>query len=79
VLAIELGAGRTRADQKIDPAAGFELHQTVGARVARGEPLVTVHAATPALAKAVEARVLQAFRLGASAPKPRKLVLERLR
>jgi len=79
VLAIELGAGRTRAEQKIDLAAGFELHSVVGDRVTRGASLVTVHAATKALAKQVEARVLRAFRLAASAPKRRQLVLERLR
>jgi pyrimidine-nucleoside phosphorylase len=79
VLAIELGAGRTRVDQKIDHAAGFELQATVGDPVERGEPLVTVHAATAALAKRVEARVLQAFTLTAKPPKKRPLVLERLR
>jgi len=77
VLAIELGAGRTRADQKIDPAAGFELAVTVGSRVARGAPLVTVHAASRALAKSVTARVSAALSLGARPARPRRLVLER--
>ena len=78
-LAIELGAGRTRADQKLDPAAGFELHANVGQRVERGAPLATIHAKSVALAQQVKARVSQAFDLGPRAPRPRKLVLERLR
>jgi pyrimidine-nucleoside phosphorylase len=78
VLAIELGAGRTRADQKIDPAAGFELAVTVGAQVARGEPLVTVHAKSRDLAKRVSNRVLAAFSLQTKAPRRRALVLDRL-
>jgi pyrimidine-nucleoside phosphorylase len=79
VLAIELGAGRTRADQKIDPAAGFELAATVGARVAKGEPLVTIHAASAAKAKQVEARVTAAFSVGKRAPRRSAFVLARVR
>ncbi len=79
VLAIELGAGRTRADQKIDPAAGFELHAPVGTHVLRGAALVTIHAATRALAKRVEARVAQAFSFDPRAPRPRALVLARVK
>jgi len=78
VLAIELGAGRTRADQKIDPAAGFELHAVVGTQVTRGAPLITIHAASRALAQRVQARVSQALSLGPRASRPRPLVLDRL-
>lgn len=77
-LAIELGAGRTRADQKIDPAAGFELQATVGARVARGADLLTIHAANAKLAQSVAGRVQAAFTLGARARKRRPLVLARV-
>jgi pyrimidine-nucleoside phosphorylase len=77
-LAIELGAGRTRADQKIDPAAGFELQVTVGERVARGGLLVTVHAASPVLAKSVEARVARAFSLGPRAAGKKSSILDRI-
>jgi pyrimidine-nucleoside phosphorylase len=79
VLAIELGAGRTHAEQQLDHAAGFELAATVGERVARGAPLITVHARSQPLAKSVAARVSQAFSVGLRAPRPRPFVLERLR
>ncbi len=78
VLAIELGAGRTRADQAIDPAAGFELHLGVGARVAKGEPLVTIHAKSRALAQRVETRVAEAFEVQARPARTRPLVLARV-
>jgi pyrimidine-nucleoside phosphorylase len=77
-LAIELGAGRTRADQKIDPAAGFELHATIGERVARGGELVTVHAASPALAKRVAVSAARAFSLGPRAAHKKPLILGRV-
>ena len=79
VLAIELGAGRTRADQKIDPSAGFELHAPLGARVERGARLFTIHAARAALAHQVRERVASAIVLGRTAPKARPLVLGRVR
>jgi pyrimidine-nucleoside phosphorylase len=77
-LAIELGAGRTRADQKIDPAAGFELEAVVGSRVAKGQALVTIHAARPALASSVAGRVQAAFTVETRAPKRNRLVLGRV-
>ena len=79
MLAIELGAGRTRADQKIDAGAGFELHARVGERVTHGARLITIHAARKALAAQVEKRVASAYTLGPSAPRARPLVLERIR
>jgi pyrimidine-nucleoside phosphorylase len=79
LLAIELGAGRTRADQRIDPSSGFELHAPVGTKIRRGARLVTIHAARKALAHQVQERVTAAIVLGRTAPKPRPLVLERIR
>ncbi len=79
LLAIELGAGRTRADQELDLGAGFELHANVGDRVERGGPLITIHARTRALAERARKRVEASFRLGARRPPPRPLVLARLR
>ncbi|HKY36084.1 MAG TPA: thymidine phosphorylase [Polyangiaceae bacterium] len=78
LLAIELGAGRTRADQKIDPAAGFELHVVPGSRVTRGARLATIHAARRSLASSVAPRVQATFSIGARAPQARRLVLQRL-
>ncbi|RYZ05952.1 MAG: thymidine phosphorylase [Myxococcales bacterium] len=79
LLAIELGAGRTRADEPIDPAAGLELVAPVGTKVSASEPLVVIHAASLALAKRVETRVRDAFALRSRPPRRRPRVLERLR
>jgi pyrimidine-nucleoside phosphorylase len=78
LLAIELGAGRTRVDQKLDYAAGFELHVGVGSYVERGAPLVTIHAGSSALAKRVATSTARAFTLSPKRPAARRLVLARL-
>ena len=57
-----LGGGRTRTEDRIDFAVGFSEIKKVGEKVARGEPLFTVHARSeraleailPLLAQAVE-------------------------
>lgn len=41
---IDLGAGRARKEDAIDPAVGFIIHRKVGDRVGIGEPLFTIHA-----------------------------------
>ena len=61
--ALELGAGRTRKEDRIDPAAGFVIQAPVGARVRKGEPLVTVHARTPELVERVASRIRNAWRI----------------
>ena len=74
---IALGAGRTRADQAVDPSAGIELCAQRGERVERGQPLALIHARSKALAKSEAARVEQAFRIESRKPRTRPLVLER--
>jgi pyrimidine-nucleoside phosphorylase len=78
LLAIELGAGRTRAEQTIDPAVGFELAAGFGERVERGAPLVTIHARSTSAAQGVKARVEGCFAISIKPPRPRRLVLARL-
>jgi pyrimidine-nucleoside phosphorylase len=42
--AVDLGAGRARKSDKIDPAVGILVHQKVGNRVEEGDALFTIHA-----------------------------------
>jgi len=60
---IELGAGRIRKEDRIDPAAGFVIEAPVGSRVLRGDPLVTVHARSRELVDQVAARIRNAWRV----------------
>jgi pyrimidine-nucleoside phosphorylase len=75
---VTLGAGRARAEDGVDAAAGIEIAAPVGARVARGEPLAFLHASSSARAKSVQRRVAAAFELAARTPRSGSLVLERI-
>jgi len=76
---VELGAGRTRADQAVDHAVGLVLHAAKGTRVAAGDPLVDVHARDVAAFERVSARVSGAFRIGDEQVARGPLVFEALR
>ena len=77
LISVALGAGRARAEDRVDPSAGIEILAPLGTRVARGEPLARLHAHSPALARAEAARTLAAFQIGARRPRERRLVIER--
>jgi pyrimidine-nucleoside phosphorylase len=63
LVAAEIGVGRLRKEDKIDPAAGFVIEAGVGARVRAGDPLVTVHARSRELVESVAPRLRNAWRL----------------
>ena len=61
--ALDLGAGRIRKEDRVDPAAGFVIEAPVGARVKRGDPLVTVHARSREVIDPVRSRIQNAWRI----------------
>ena len=74
LAAVALGAGRTRADQAVDPTVGVMVHVKPGARVERGALLAEVQTADAAGAAPVVERVRRAFRVGAEPVVPPPLV-----
>jgi len=78
VAGVVLGAGRTRAEDTIDPAVGFVFARSVGDRVAAGEAVAHVHARDEASARDAVARLQRAFSLGDIAPAAVPLLHERI-
>ena len=60
---LELGAGRLRKGDPIDPAAGIVIERQVGDRVERGEPLAVLHAGSADLVEKATPRLLAAWRI----------------
>lgn len=81
LVAVDLGAGRQRAEDAVDPRVGLELAVQRGATVQRGEPLCHVHARSRREAEAVVSRVRAAFsvRPRPGAPPAPPLILQRIR
>jgi pyrimidine-nucleoside phosphorylase len=78
LCAIDLGAGRLRAEQKVDPAVGIELLAQLGDRVKAGQGLMVVHARKEGDAQRALATCIDAFRVGAGPVRKQPLVIERL-
>jgi pyrimidine-nucleoside phosphorylase len=76
--AVAMGAGRTRADQAVDPAVGIELAVTRGDRVQAGALLAEVVVRREEDAKAVLPRIEGAFEIGDAKVEAPPLVLSRI-
>ena len=80
LAAMALGAGRSRLEDRVDPAAGLVVHKKVGDPVERREPLATLHLGEVTLEPpdTVEMRVRGAYQIGRELVPPEPLVRERL-
>jgi pyrimidine-nucleoside phosphorylase len=74
--AVAMGAGRARAEDRVDHAVGMEIRAKPGDAVKRGDALATLHVRGPM--PDIEARVRAAFSIEDAKPEPRPLVLERV-
>ena len=65
---VELGGGRARAADAIDPAVGLTRLAGIGAEVSADAPLALVHARDEASAAAASRRLDDAYHIGAAPP-----------
>jgi len=77
-LAGQLGAGRRRQGDAIDPAVGLEVFARVGDEVATGDPVVRIHARSDADADAVLAELPDVVAVRGDAVDPVALVHARI-
>ena len=74
-----LGAGRETVDSRIDHAVGVVLHKKLGDRVAKGEPLLSVHANDRRRLDEATALLQESIRITREAPRVPPLIREVLR
>jgi pyrimidine-nucleoside phosphorylase len=78
-LSIDIGCGRRRREDTIDPAAGFLVEKTVGDRVEEGEPLaILCLGERPAPRTGIERELAALFEIGPDPVTPSALLIERL-
>jgi thymidine phosphorylase len=78
IAVVNLGGGRRRVSDPINPAVGFTEVRGVGEAVAKGEPLAMVHAADEGDAAAAIAALRGAIHIAETAPPPRPVVHARI-
>ena len=74
LVSLYLGGGRAEKDDVIDPAVGLVLEKKLGERVAAGERLATIHAASRADAESAAERLRDCYRISPVQPAPRQLI-----
>jgi pyrimidine-nucleoside phosphorylase len=74
-----LGAGRSRAEDAVDPGAGIRLHFQLGDRVRKGDALATLYTSERARLRVGTDRVTAAFRIGKRRPPARNRLIETIR
>lgn len=78
-VALQLGAGRERTGDRIDPLAGINLEVAVGDRVSVGAPLATLEKSfDPDGLEKAAGELFKAFLIAPTAPEARGLVIERV-
>ncbi len=80
LAAMGLGAGRSRIEDAVDPAAGVEVLRKVGDRVEAGEPVARMHVGARPLEspESTAARLRDALRIGSGPAAPGPLVRGRI-
>jgi pyrimidine-nucleoside phosphorylase len=76
LCSLAMGAGRLRAEEKIDPAVGIEILAKPGDAVERGQPLARMHLRAPDAE--LGERIGRAFTFATRRPPEGRLVLERI-
>jgi len=76
LCSVELGAGRLKQEDKIDPASGIKLHKKVGDSVQSGEKIMTIYSGQSDNFKDLSQRLLNAVSIKDKAPDPQKLIYE---
>jgi thymidine phosphorylase len=75
---VQLGGGRLRGDDRVDPAVGLSDLARIGQRVDPKTPLMRIHAATEEAARAVAANLRGAYTLSSTDVEPPPVIHERI-
>ena len=78
MTAVELGAGRLKKEDTIDPVAGIEVFKKHGDYVKSGETIARIHTNKIGIAEASAKRYLQALTLSDHKPNPIKMITHRI-
>ncbi|MBD3286304.1 thymidine phosphorylase [candidate division WOR-3 bacterium] len=78
MLAVELGAGRRRKEDSIDPAVGFKINKKIGDEVEKGEPLAYVYANDETLGQRIARELKGCFETGDEAVLPPPLIIKKI-
>ena len=77
-IVVNLGGGRLVETDQIDHAVGFSDIVRIGTKLAKGSPILKIHAARIDHAESARIQVLKALKISDAIPKETDLVLKRI-
>jgi pyrimidine-nucleoside phosphorylase len=75
---VQMGGGRSKTDDVVDPTVGFVISARPGQRVSKGEPLASIYARDPAGIDLARKALDKAVRIGEGKAELLPLIAERL-
>ena len=78
ICALLLGAGRSKKDDRIDPAVGYWMKKRIGDPIDKGEPIAELHVNSRENLEEVVERFKQAVKIEDHQPKKRGLIISRI-
>jgi pyrimidine-nucleoside phosphorylase len=73
-----LGGGREKKEDSVDPAVGIVVHKKIGAKVAAGEPLCTIHCHSDAQAARAKKLLEESYEISATPPPHKPSLIHRV-
>jgi pyrimidine-nucleoside phosphorylase len=70
----DIGGGRTRTDDAVDHAVGYECIKKIGDRVQKGDPLGVIHCRRASQGAAVAEKLSEAYKIGRDTPRTTALI-----
>lgn len=74
MVSVELGAGRRKKEDDVDPTTGFILHKKIGDRIEEGETFATLYTNKKKTIHAAKVGMKDAISVEKKAPKPLNLI-----
>jgi pyrimidine-nucleoside phosphorylase len=76
MVALQLGAGRQKSEDKIDYKSGIRFYHKVGEKIERGSPILTVYTDKKEMVDNVLERLNPAIKISSEPTAPSKLILD---
>lgn len=76
MLLVELGGGRLKKEDRIDPSCGFKFFKKIGCFVQKGEPLLEIFCDNQAKARSAAKEMQNIFTIKKHPCRPKKLIRE---
>ena len=78
LISVELGAGRKKAEDQVDPQAGIIFFKKIGDKVEINEPIAEIHSNKPNIIGHMKKRIMKAIEIKVEIDKVPELILKKI-